>query len=160
MKKLITVLLTLVMALGMLTGCGSDPVADELGKFLNTDMVGINAKYDDLKTEMAKWDSFKDDKALIANLKNTVLPNINDSLDMLSKIELKTEDVKVIKEKYKKVLEAYKGGFQGMISASEADDVKGIEAATEKIDEGVKLLDDYNKALEALAKEKNMEIEY
>ncbi len=160
MKKLIAIFLTMIMALGMLTGCGSDPVKEELEKFLNTDMVEINAKYDDLKAEMAKWDSFEDDKDIIASLKNTVLPNINDSLDLLSKIELNTEEVKAIKEKYKKVLETYKIGFQSMMTTAEAGDIDGIEAATEKIDEGVKLLDDYNKALEALAKEKDMEIQY
>lgn len=160
MKKMITVLLTLATTIGMLTGCGGNPVAEELKKFLNTDMVEVNAKYEDLKTEMVKWNNLEDDAALIASIKNTVLPNINESLEMLTKIELQTEEVKAIKEKYKKVMEAYKEGYQEMLNAAEAGDVDGIEAGTKKIDEGVNLLDDYNKALEDLAKENDLEIQY
>lgn len=160
MKKMITALLAMLMALGMLTGCGSDPVAEELEKFLNTDMVEVNAKYEDLKTEMTKWDSLEDDAALIASLKGTVLPNINESLELLSKIELQTEEVKEIKAKYKKVLDTYKEGYQGMLSAAEAGNEEAAETAGEKITEGIQHLDVYNKALEDLAKEKNMEIEY
>jgi len=160
MKKIIMILLAMVMAIGLLTGCGSDPVAKELEKFLNTDMVEANAKYEDLKKEMAKWEKLEDDAALIASLKNTVMPNINESLDLVSKIELQTEEVKAIKGKYKKMLDTYKEGYQGMLSAAEAGDAAAAETAGAKLDEGVKLLDEYNKALEALAKEKNMEISY
>jgi hypothetical protein len=160
MKKTMILLLAMVMAIGVLTGCGTDPVAVELEKFLNTDMVEINAKYEDLKKEVAKWDSLEDDAALVASNKGTVLPNIDACLELLSKIELQTEDVKEIKAKYQKVLEVYKEGYQSMQSAAEAGDAAAVEAAGAKIDEGIKLLDEYNKALEALAKEKDMKVEY
>jgi len=58
------------------------------------------------------------------------------------------------------MLDTYKEGYQGMLSAAEAGDAAAAETAGAKLDEGVKLLDEYNKALEALAKEKNMEISY
>ncbi|AQS60244.1 hypothetical protein [Desulforamulus ferrireducens] len=160
MKRIMTTLLAMVMMIAMLTGCGSDPVAEELEKFLNQDMVAVNAKYEELKAEMNKWDSLEDDAALIASLKGNVLPNIDESLAMLSKIDLQTEELKAIKEKYQKMLEAYKEGFQIMLSAAEAGDEAGVEASGVKIDEGIKLLDEYNKALEDLAKEKNMEVTY
>lgn len=160
MKKLLTALLTLVMIIGMLAGCGSDPVAEELEKFVNTDMVEVNKKYEDLKTEMAKWQSLEDDAALVASLKDVVLPNIDQSLDLLSKINVQTEEVKQIKDKYKKVLDTYKEGFQGMISAAESGDDASIDKASEKINEAVKLVDEYNQALEELAKEKNLEVTY
>lgn len=160
MKRIMTTLLAMVMMIAMLTGCGSDPVAEELEKFLNQDMVAVNAKYEELKAEMNKWDSLEDDAALIASLKGNVLPNIDESLAMLSKIDLQTEELKAIKEKYQKMLEAYKEGFQIMLSAAEAGDEAGVEASGVKIDEGIKLLDEYSKALEDLAKEKNMEVTY
>lgn len=160
MKKMMIALLAMVMAIGMLTGCGSDPVAAELEKFLNTDMIAVNEKYEDLKAEMAKWSSLESDAEMIDSIKNIVLPNINDSLDLLSKIELQTEEVKAIKEKYKKMLDTYQEGYQGMLSAAEASDEAGVEAASAKLEEGIKILDDYNKALEDLSKEKNMEISY
>lgn len=160
MKKIMTALLAMVMMIGMLTACGSDPVAEELEKFINTDMIEVNKKYEDLKAEMSKWQSLEDDAALIASLKDTVLPNIDESLNLLSKITLQTEEVKEIKGKYTKVLDTYKEGFKVMLSAAETGDETGLKTADEKIAEGLKLLDDYNKALENLAKEKKMEISY
>ncbi len=160
MKKLFTALLTLVMVIGMLAGCGSDPVAEDLEKFINSDMVAVNQKYEDLKAEMARWQSLEDDAALVVSLKDTVLPNLDQSLELLSKINPQTEEVKAIKDKYKKVLDTYKEGYQGMLSASEAGDEAGLDKATEKLDEAVKLLDEYNQSMEKLAKEKNMEVSY
>ncbi len=158
MKRGIAVLLVFVMMIGMLAGCGSDPVAKDLEKFINTDMVQVNAKYDALKAEMAKWESLETDEALVSSLKDTILPNIDESLDLLSKIELETEEVKAIKEKYKKVLDAYKEGFKGMLNAVETQG--DTEAEMVKLEEALKLLEDYNKMLEDLAKEKDMEVTY
>jgi len=160
MKKTIIVLLSIVMAFGVLTGCVSDPVAEELEKFLNTDMVEINAKYKDLKAEVGKWSNLEDDAALAASIKETVLPNIDSSLELLSKIQLQTDEVKEIKAKYQKVLEVYKEGYQIMQSAAEKGDETTAKTAEAKIEEGVKLLDEYNKSVEALAAEKDMTVEY
>ncbi|HOV27795.1 MAG TPA: hypothetical protein PK566_15745 [Pseudobacteroides sp.] len=160
MKKAIFVLMAMVMTFGLLTGCGSDPVAEELEKFLNTDMVGINAKYEDLKAEVGKWDNLEDDAALVVSINDVILPNLDSSLELLSKIQLQTEEVKEIKDKYQKVLEAYKEGYQSMQSAAEKGDTAAVEAADAKIEEGVKLLDEYNKSVEDLAAEKDMTVEY
>jgi len=160
MKKVVASLLMVVMMISMLAGCGSDPVAEELEKFINTDMVQVNKKYEDLKAEMSKWETAEDETVLISSLKDTVLPNIQESLDLLSKIDVKTNELKEIKEKYKKVLDTYNEGFNKMLSALEAGDEAGVDSAGEKINEGIKFLDEYNKALENLAKEKNMEVSY
>jgi len=160
MKKIMALLLAVLMMMVMLTGCGNDPVAEDLEKFINTDMVEVNAKYEDLKAEMNKWDSIKDDQGLISSIKDNVLPNIQESLELLSQIEPKTEEVKAIKEKYKKVLDSYKEGYQGILSALETNEEAAVEEAGKKIDEGVKYLDEYNQALEDLAKEKDMEVSY
>lgn len=159
MKKIFALILTGIIGLSVLTGCAGDPVADEFEKFLNTDMVEVNAKYEDLKTEMNKWDELNDEE-LIASINDVVLPNINDSLDMLSKIELKTDEVKSIKAKYKKMLETYKGAYGLMLTAIENDDEDKVNEASDKLDKGLKQLDDYNNALEKLAKEYDMTIEY
>ena len=54
-KKVMAGMLMGIMVIGMLTGCGGDPVADDFEKFLNTDMVDVNANYDKIKEESAKW---------------------------------------------------------------------------------------------------------
>ena len=145
-----------VMA-GMLMG---DPVADDFEKFLNTDMVDVNANYDKIKEESAKWGDLETNEEIKDSINNGIMPNIDDSLDKLSKIKPETDEVKAIKEKYVKVMEAYKEGYTKMLEACDTNDEQTVTEATEKIDEGIKLLDDYNNALESLAKEKDMKIEY
>ena len=49
MKKILALLLMVVMSFALLTGCGSDPVYDDLENFLNVEMVEINADYENLK---------------------------------------------------------------------------------------------------------------
>ena len=138
-KKVMAGMLMGIMVIGMLTGCGGDPVADDFEKFLNTDMVDVNANYDKIKEESAKWGDLETNE------------EIKDSI---------TDEVKAIKEKYVKVMEAYKEGYTKMLEACDTNDEQTVTEATEKIDEGIKLLDDYNNALESLAKEKDMKIEY
>lgn len=47
-----------------------------------------------------------------------------------------------------------------MLSAVETGDEATVSKATDKIEEGLNLLGKYNKALEALAKEKDMTTEH
>lgn len=136
------------------------PVADDFEKFLNTDMVDVNANYDKIKEESAKWGDLETNEEIKDSINNGIMPNIDDSLDKLSKIKPETDEVKAIKEKYVKVMEAYKEGYTKMLEACDTNDEQTVTEATEKIDEGIKLLDDYNNALESLAKEKDMKIEY
>jgi len=160
MKKFMTGILAIIMVLSMLTGCGSDQVADEFEKFLNTDMVEINENYEKLKAESAKWENLETNKEIMDSINNTILPNINDSLEKLSKIELQTEEVKAIKDKYEKMLLTYKEGYEKLLEACTTNDDAAFSAASAKIEEGVNILDQYNSALEALAKEKDMVVKY
>ena len=159
-KKVMAGMLMGIMVIGMLTGCGGDPGADDFEKFLNTDMVDVNANYDKIKEESAKWGDLETNEEIKDSINNGIMPNIDDSLDKLSKIKPETDEVKAIKEKYVKVMEAYKEGYTKMLEACDTNDEQTVTEATEKIDEGIKLLDDYNNALESLAKEKDMKIEY
>lgn len=159
-KKAMAGLLLLVMTMGMLTACGGDPVADDFEKFMNTDMVDVNANYEDLKAEAGKWDSFETTEEAVSSINDVILPNIDDSLDKLSDIKPETDEVKELKDTYVKMLKAYKEGYEKLLVACQNDDEAAADEATAKIDEGLKLLDDYNDGLESLAKEKVMEVQY
>lgn len=101
-KKVMAGMLMGIMVIGMLTGCGGDPVADDFEKFLNTDMVDVNANYDKIKEESAKWGDLETNEEIKDSINNGIMPNIDDSLDKLSKIKPETDEVKAIKEKYVK----------------------------------------------------------
>ena len=159
MKKLLTCLFALVMSLSLLTGCG-DAVADEFETFLNTKMVDVNAKYNDLITELEKWNNLETDAEMIDSLKNVIIPNIDEQLSMLDAIELTTDEVIAIKEKYKTMLEKYKEGYSAMLTALEVADITALENSLTLVEDGLTALEAYNKALEDLAAEKGMTIAY
>ena len=147
------------MSLSLLTGCG-DAVADEFETFLNTKMADVNAKYNDLITELEKWTNLETDTEMIDSLKKVIIPNIDEQLSMLNAIELKTDEVIEIKEKYKIMLEKYKEGYSTMLTALESADITALENSLTLVEEGLTALDAYNKALEDLAAEKGMTIAY
>lgn len=64
MKKILALLLMVVMSFALLTGCGSDPVYDDLENFLNVEMVEINADYEKITAEVGTWETLEDDAAI------------------------------------------------------------------------------------------------
>ena len=159
MKKIFSLLLMAVMTFTLLTGC-SDPVYDDLENFLNVEMVDVNADYEKLTSEVGTWETLEDDAAIKKSIDNTLLPLVNDSIEKLKDINPETEEVKDIKDKYVKMMETYKTGFETLSEGCETQDEATINAGSQKLEEAVELLDEYNKELEELAKEHGSEVEY
>ena len=159
MKKLLALLLMVVMSVTLLAGC-SDPVYDDLENFLNVEMKQVNADYTKITEEVGKWETYEDDNAIKASVNDTLLPLVEASLTALKDINPETEEVKAIKDKYVKVMDTYKVAFETLAEGCETQDEATISTATEKLKEAVSLLDEYNKALEELAKEHGSEVEY
>ena len=160
MKKIFALLLMVVMSVTLLAGCGSDPVYDDLENFLNVEMVEVNADYEKLTAEVGTWETLEDDVAIKKSIDDTLLPLVNGSLEKLKDITPETEEVKAIKDKYVKVMEAYKTGFEALSEGCETQEEATINAGSQKLEEAVELLGEYNKALEELAKEYGSEVEY
>lgn len=159
MKKLLALLLTVVMFAAFLTGC-SDPVYDDLEAFLNVKMADVNADYEKITAEVGTWETLEDDTAIAKSINDTLLPLVNKSLENLKNINPATNEVKAIKDKYVKVMEAYKAGFEALEEGCETQEEATINDGNESLAKGIELLDEYNKALEDLAKEHGSEIEY
>lgn len=159
MKKIFALLLMVVMSATLLAGC-SDPVYDDLENFLNVEMKQVNADYTKITEEVGKWETYEDDNAIKASVNDTLLPLVEASLTALKDINPETEEVKAIKDKYVKVMDTYKVAFETLAEGCETQDEATISTATEKLEEAVSLLDEYNKALEELAKEHGSEVEY
>ena len=159
MKKLLSILLVTVMSFTLLTGC-SDPVYDDLLNFLNVEMTEVNANYEKITAEVGTWENVEDDAAIAKSISDVLLPLVDGSLAKLNDITPETEEVKEIKAKYVKVMDAYKKGFEALHEGCETQDEATINAGTESIGKAVELLDEYNKALEELAKEFGAQVEY
>ena len=160
MKKIFALLLMVIMSVTFLAGCGTDPVYEDLSNFLNVEMVEVNAEYEKLTAEVGTWETLEDDIAIKKSIGDTLLPLVNGSLEKLKDINPETEEVKAIKDKYVKVMETYKTGFETLSEGCETQDEATINTGNEKLEEALELLDDYNKALEELAKEHGSEVEY
>ena len=159
MKKIFALLLMVVMSFTLLTGC-SDPVYDDLENFLNVEMKEVTENYTKITTEVGTWETLEDDAAIKKSIDDTLLPLVNGSLEKLKDINPETEEVKEIKDKYVKMLNAYKASFETLSEGCETQDEATINTGNEKLEEALELLDDYNKALEDLAKEYGSEVEY
>ena len=160
MKKIFALLLMVVMSVTLLAGCGTDPVYDDLENFLNVEMKEVNAEYTQLTAEVGTWETLEDDIAIKKSIDDTLLPLVNGSLEKLKDINPETEEVKAIKDKYVKVMETYKTVFEALSEGCETQEEATINAGSQKLEEAVELLDEYNKALEELAKEHGSEVEY
>ena len=160
MKKILALLLMVVMSVTLLAGCGTDPVYEDLSNYLNVEMVEVNADYEKITAEVGTWETLEDDNAIKKSIDDTLLPLVNGSLEKLKGITPETEEVKAIKDKYVKVMEAYKTGFEALSEGCETQEEATINAGSQKLEEAVELLDEYNKALEELAKEHGSEVEY
>ena len=159
MKKIFALLLMAVMSVTFLAGC-SDPVYEDLSNYLNVEMVEVNAEYEKLTAEVGTWETLEDDAAIKKSIDDTLLPLVSGSLEKLSGINPETEEVKAIKDKYVKMMDAYKASFEALSEGCETQDEATINTGNEKLEEALKLLDEYNKALEELAKEHGSEVEY
>ncbi len=159
MKKFTALLIAAVMMLASLTGC-TNAVYDDFQNFLNVEMVEVNANYDKLLEELAVWDTLEYDAEIAEFIKASLIPLVDDSLAKLTKINPETDEVKEIKAKYVKVMEAYKAAFEDMYTAFSTGDEAVLEEGNAHLDEGMVLLDEYNAALEALAAEVGAEIQY
>ena len=159
MKKILALLLMVVMSVTLLAGC-SDPVYDDLENFLNVEMKEVTENYTKITTEVGTWETLEDDVAIKKSIDDTLLPLVNGSLEKLKGITPETEEVKAIKDKYVKVMETYKTGFEALSEGCETQEEATINAGSQKLEEAVELLDEYNKALEELAKEHGSEVEY
>ncbi len=160
MKKIFALLLMAVMSVTLLAGCGTDPVYEDLSNYLNVEMVEVNADYEKITAEVGTWETLEDDNAIKKSIDDTLLPLVNGSLEKLKDINPETEEVKEIKDKYVKMMDAYKAGFEALSEGCETQEEATINAGSQKLEEAVKLLDEYNKALEELAKEHGSEVEY
>ena len=107
MKKITALVLTLVMAFSLLTGC-SNPVADELTKFVNEDMAVVIENYTAITEEAGLWETYEEDAQMTDSINNVLLPLVEENLNILSKITLETDEVKALKAQFVEVMNAYK----------------------------------------------------
>lgn len=156
MKRLMSVIF---ISLLVLTGCGSDPVHDELLNYINTDMKPLAAKEQKVLDDYdsVTGNNYTDDETLYNKLIDEILPEYRDFISELEGINIETKELSDIHEKY---IDAANTQQQGLIKITDALEKQNIGLAAEAnqmLTEGRKGLRDYQKEIKNLAKEHNVE---
>lgn len=158
-KKFFVGLLALIMTMSIFTSCAKDPVTEEFINFLNVEMAVPNANYIEITALAGEWQNTQDNETWIANL-DKCLEYANNSKDIVSKIELTTEEVTTLKDTYLKMLEKYIAGFTNIKDGINKLDADLLDSGMANIEAGVETLNEYNAGLETIATEKGLTISY
>lgn len=158
MKKFAVLVLSVLLCVVFLSACGTDRVAEELEQFLNIDMIESNKLHAEVSEETKRWETFTKDKEAIESIEEVLIPAFDGILKNLSAINLETDEIKEIKEKYRQSISTYKEGYNLFLEAFTAGDAELASKASAKVREAEELLTQYNGLIEALAKEKEIEL--
>lgn len=157
--KLIALILALVFGIIFLSGCGSDPIQEDLINYSNVGLVSvaeIESKVVD-GYDSVSGDNYTDDITVYNKLIDEVIPNSLKLIDKAEAIEIKTEDVRAVHELYVAAVNTQNSAFTTIVAAIEAQDYDKISAANDKLSEARKGMRDYQAKLKELADEHGVE---
>ena len=161
-RKIFSVIVVLVIVSTVLTGCQSDPVADDIINYMNTEMQPVNELQESLVASLGIISENKNEEiaTLISNFQDEVLPKLNNLIEEAKTIVPETEEVAAIHNKYIAAMIKQKNGFVKMIEGYK-DNLNN-----ETLDEGGVMIDEagteytaYVEELNALAIEHDLELE-
>ena len=155
LKKILVMCMTLVVMVGV-TGCVDSDKQERLIQFINVDL----SEAKELETEANELytnnvgDNYESDEALYNALKDTIVPNYEKMVKVVSSIDLGeytefNELKSLIIQYWSKKLEA----FNKMIDALEAQDSDRVTKANDLLGEAEDIYKKYESELEKLEKE-------
>lgn len=104
MKKMLGMILTLVLSVVMVTGCGSDPVADDLVNYINNEMLSLFEVENTVQSEFISAfegsSEATDLEEFAAKLKDVIIPASEELVAKSKAIVPETEEVATLHSKY------------------------------------------------------------
>ena len=172
-RRLLMTMMAMVLAFSF-TGCGNkkadettatteaaSEVKDEFIKFVGTDIPKMDTEEAEI---MKKFNSYfaegtaVDTDALLKDLTDNLLPNYKTFLDDIQAIEVKTDEVKALKDQYYDAMNAQYEAMQ-KVEAAVKDKNKDIQTEAQKLlsdAQSMCIRDRYNDAVYALAQKENV----
>lgn len=154
MKKIITISLAMLLIVGCmacLSGCGTDPVEEDLIAYTNSGISDALKDCSSISTEGQKVFELDTNEAMVAQLNNNVIPLVEDANKIVKGIKPETEEVKAIHDKLVACVEKYQTALNNLKSAIEKDDVDAATKSLELLNEGTALMQEFNDAYTTLA---------
>lgn len=170
-RRLLMTMMAMVLAFSF-TGCGNkkadetmatteaaSEVKDEFIKFVGTDIPKMDTEEAEI---MKKFNSYfaegtaVDTDALLKDLTDNLLPNYKTFLDDVQAIEVKTDEVKALKDQYYDAMNAQYEAMQ-KVEAAVKDKNKDIQTEAQKLlSDAQSKYTAYNDAVYALAQKENV----
>lgn len=159
-KKIISVIAVFAIVLAMLTGCGSDPVKDDLTNYITKQMPAATELGKSITSgfNSVAAANYIDDKTMLLKLKDEVIPNSNKLIETAKAITSKTKELGAIHEKYVAAITKQNSGFTMLQTALEKSDADMAKKANDLLIEADTQSKNYVAEVNAFAKEHGMEI--
>ena len=144
----------------VLAGCGG-PVQDDILNYVNKELKAAQELEDKAVSayEGVAGVNYTDDPTMHDALVNEVIPTYTELIDELEGASIESDELKEIHEIYLSGANLQLSAFEKIKEAIEKQDSSMIEEANQLLEEGRLQIEDYNKKLDELAKENNVEIE-
>lgn len=132
------ILLAVIVHLFFWTSCVKDPVALDLVEYVNRDILNISQ----LETaSLERYASvtgpnYKSDQVLLHALQDFVVPNYGRFLKLLRDVHPVREEIRPIHKAYIRGAEQLYSGFKALMLGVETRDVRLVEEANKRIEEG------------------------
>lgn len=140
----------------LFTACGKDPVAKEVQDFANTKMRSVNEQYQKFSEDYNEITSHTTD--YVDYINDTLLPEVDDIIAAVEKIDTEHDEVTDLKEKYLKVMNGYRSAMQKCADAVANEDSEGLMSASEDLQQVTEDLNAYNTALKDLGEKYDMTV--
>jgi hypothetical protein len=144
----------------VLAGCGG-PVQDDILNYVNKELKTAQELEDKAVSayEGVAGANYTDDPTMHDALVNEVIPTYTDLISELESVSIESDELKEIHEIYVSGANLQLSAFEKIKEAIEKQSSSMIEEANQLLEEGRLQIEDYNKKLDELAKENNVEIE-
>lgn len=161
MKKYFKATLLLAIMMFCLTGCGKDKIKDDLYSFLSEELPAVQEKQVEAVNTYNEYFSAEDmDSAqLLTLLNDTILPEYEEYMTELNAIEVSTDEVKTIKEKYVESAQYQYDAMKTVKDAIENADSDKLTEANDLLEKAKTSLNEYNTQVVELAEAHNITIQ-
>ncbi|WP_147534772.1 hypothetical protein [Bacillus marasmi] len=150
-----------LIAFVLLSGCLKDPIQEDILNYVNSELSQAHKLEKKAVTayESVTGANFTNDQALYDALQNEVIPTYKQFLQELKAVKIETEELEKIHDIYIKAAETQLEAFEVIIQALENQNPVLINQANDMLEQGRNQISDYQKKLDNLAQEHNVNLE-
>lgn len=158
--KIMSIIAALALSFTVLSGCGSDPIQDDLTNYVNNQLPAVQTTETALKDTLNAnvGDNYTDDETLLTALNDSVLPLSVDVLAAAEKIVPATEEVAALHKQYVTSLTTLNSALTMLVEALSTGDGDMATEANDLLITAQTQDDEFVAAVAALAKDHGLKL--